>query len=644
MSWLLSKVVNKEDYLKLKSSTVSASSSTSSKVAITPVPPKIDCEELPAKKRSLETVNPRIAKVNFNLTFGCSLFHFHFDQKSNSRQSNFSPGDMESHDEAADILNDHLLSEFGMVEPSRHAMSEPSIFGKRTETWETGSTGSTTGDSGIYDDDDKEYFQLLGSDDAYFSDDDDEAVDIDDDAIEDCGPAFNAITGKFRANDADLRRSAMLQSVSELGQFECSNGNRGKCKFGAHCCAHMEVKEIWDFRSRFWDFESAKAPTTAERAAKINHILTTAFCPVTNEFKFVMEKRNTTRVQVCERSFLTMLRYRGRTSQWERCKAKVRKRQLHNLDKHSAFSLGRQEKSKPKFEVAKAWIRDYCHQQSDILIYQADLKRQGEFIECDDDEIKIKPVPYETVAQVFEEYELTLPSNLPRCKVDCFKRAFSSFTHTSMREEGFVVRLRRCKHNFSTCDICNNAQALLQDKARKWAYGQEDILRKYLKVHLQIQGSERDEEKRAILAARKMNAMGQPEQAFMLFDGFSVHKGVTPKWSRGVYGGRSHTQKEEPKVENRVIAGIVICGEIDTVFVYTVDQLTRGGANLMIEVIRQALSDLGELLKSRSQLVPKILYLQFDNCGENKNKYMMAYCSMLVESKRYVQHKLNVFP
>jgi len=213
-----------------------------------------------------------------------------------------------------------------------------------------------------------------------------------------------------------------------------------------------------------------------------------------------------------------------------------------------------------------------------------------------------------------------------------------------MREEGFGVRLRRCKHNFSTCDICNNAQALLQDKARKWAYGQEDILRKYLKVDLQIQGSERDEEKRAVLAARKMNAMGQPEQAFMLFDGFSIHKGVTPKWSRGVYGGRSHTQKEEPKVENRVIAGIVICGEIDTVFVYTVDQLTRGGANLMIEVIRQALSDLGELLKSRSQLVPKILYLQFDNCGENKNKYMMAYCSMLVESKRYVQHKLNVFP
>jgi len=73
---------------------------------------------------------------------------------------------------------------------------------------------------------------------------------------------------------------------------------------------------------------------------------------------------------------------------------------------------------------------------------------------------------------------------------------------------------------------------------------------------------------------------------------------------------------------------------MDTVFVYTVDQLTRGGANLMIEVIRRALSDLGELLEGEKQLVPNILYLQFDNCGENKNKYMMAYASMLIESCR----------
>ncbi len=55
----------------------------------------------------------------------------------------------------------------------------------------------------------------------------------------------------------------------------------------------------------------------------------------------------------------------------------------------------------------------------------------------------------------------------------------------------------------------------------------------------------------------------------MLFDEFSVVKGVTPKWSRGVFGGRSHTEKGEPKVDNRIIAGIIVCGDQDTVFVYT---------------------------------------------------------------------------
>ncbi len=120
----------------------------------------------------------------------------------------------------------------------------------------------------------------------------------------------------------------------------------------------------------------------------------------------------------------------------------------------------------------------------------------------------------------------------------------------------------------------------------------------------------------------------------MACDCWASKAAVSPKWSRGVYGGKSHTEKEEPKVENRVIAGIVICGHIDTVFVYTVDQLTSGGANLMIEVIRQALSDLGKLLICKGKKLPRILYLQFDNCGENKNKYMMAFCSMLVESRR----------
>jgi hypothetical protein len=52
-----------------------------------------------------------------------------------------------------------------------------------------------------------------------------------------------------------------------------------------------------------------------------------------------------------------------------------------------------------------------------------------------------------------------------------------------------------------------------------------------------------------------------------------------------------------------------------------VDQLIPGGANLSIDIQRLAIQRLGEVLKERyNQEVPKTLYFQFDNCGENKNK------------------------
>ena len=62
----------------------------------------------------------------------------------------------------------------------------------------------------------------------------------------------------------------------------------------------------------------------------------------------------------------------------------------------------------------------------------------------------------------------------------------------------------------------------------------------------------------------------------------------------------------------------------------------------MIEVIRQALSDIGELLKGQDQILPNILDLEFDSCREFKNKFMMAYCSLLVESGRFVMFEVDL--
>ena len=525
-----------------------------------------------------------------------------------------------STEEASDALN-RIVVEAAL---SVHG----SVYDRETEILEN---GSTTNDSGYGDD--PEFYSMLDKTGGDCSDDEEDAINFDDndDVINDCGPLYNNITGNFRVPDDELRRFAMLQPLCELAQAECPKGNRGHCAYGGACCGKMEVREIWELRKNFWCFEDVRAPTSTERNKKITDMLKLFLDLDTLKFNYSLLKANGKRVKVCEKAFLVLLGYRAISGQWNRCKTKVRG--LQRLDSGDEVKH-RQPRSKPRFEAARAWIKLYCDKQSELLIHQAELRREGDFVDVDQVTVKIKSIPYESLKTFYEHYREQVPEQENRCGRSCFDRAFDSFSVTSLKKEGYVGRMRRCKHSFSTCDICNNGDALLKDKNRQFSQGQREILRAYIKTHLDIQDAEREEERTAICKAREVDARGQPKQAFMLFDGFSIFKGVTPKWSRGVYGGKSHTEKEEPKVENRVIAGIVICGHIDSVFVYTVDQLTSGGANLMIEVIRQALSDLGKLLIRKGKKLSRILYLQFDNCGENKNKYMMSFCSMLVESGR----------
>lgn len=76
----------------------------------------------------------------------------------------------------------------------------------------------------------------------------------------------------------------------------------------------------------------------------------------------------------------------------------------------------------------------------------------------------------------------------------------------------------------------------------------------------------------------------------------------------------------------------VACGNVHGIFVYHVDDMIPAGAECMVEVTRQAVSDLRDLLWNKYALnLPRTGIFQFDNCGENKNKYMFCYFTLLVE-------------
>lgn len=107
-----------------------------------------------------------------------------------------------------------------------------------------------------------------------------------------------------------------------------------------------------------------------------------------------------------------------------------------------------------------------------------------------------------------------------------------------------------------------------------------------------------------------------PEYFYMEVDGYTEYKCLTPR----LWQHRS-SKGDTKRMGNRVIGLNVTCGQIDTRFVYSLDDLVYGGANTLIEVMRQAFHDLAGLLANLPGggcKMPRHGFLQFDNCGENK--------------------------
>ena len=150
-----------------------------------------------------------------------------------------------------------------------------------------------------------------------------------------------------------------------------------------------------------------------------------------------------------------------------------------------------------------------------------------------------------------------------------------------------------------------------------------EVIRNFKHLHLDQQAKERRKLDVRKLEALMLDEHGQPIRALLFADFITQYLCRTP-YSKV-------TVKGEQFIETRLCGVEVYCGTIKTVFIYRIDSLVLGGANLMIEVLRQALIDLIALLKEKKLRKPKELGLQFDNCGENKNKELFGYISILIE-------------
>jgi hypothetical protein len=167
--------------------------------------------------------------------------------------------------------------------------------------------------------------------------------------------------------------------------------------------------------------------------------------------------------------------------------------------------------------------------------------------------------------------------------------------------------------NFGVCEICNNIADIMRDGRRNWTQAQREVLKMYRRVHLNQQSAERK-----VLEATKQfcstldSQTGQPKALFFFVDGMTESRGNTPRFL--TEGGReSKNDKNAKHVSSRVIGCEVICGPLNKYIFYTTDNMTGGGSNTMIEVIRQLLFDSEEILTNMNLKRPRVLYLQFDN-------------------------------
>jgi hypothetical protein len=140
-----------------------------------------------------------------------------------------------------------------------------------------------------------------------------------------------------------------------------------------------------------------------------------------------------------------------------------------------------------------------------------------------------------------------------------------------------------------------------------------EAVKKWIRIHLLQQQTERQHADNFLEDCEKeYDERGNPKMALIDIDGQTVITGNTPKWIKV-----TNTQQNNV-IQNRNIGVHIVCGPINEYISISTDNTIPGGANVMIEITRMAIEILAEKLAAIGFVLPKILGVQYDNCGENK--------------------------
>ena len=208
----------------------------------------------------------------------------------------------------------------------------------------------------------------------------------------------------------------------------------------------------------------------------------------------------------------------------------------------------------------------------------------------------VKVIPHRDIKSYFNEYlvycdAFSIPVDMIS-SYPTFRRAYRQFKKDKHAE--YELRLLRCKGSFNTCEICNNSTELLRRDKKiggiKFTEEQRNILLEFRRLHLYQQQQERAKLELRKMKAKEYDARGNPVAALLYGDGMTQFTCLSPRFGETGAGANSH--------ETRFVSFQVVCGPIDTVLTYRTDSMIlESGANIMIELMRQALIDLSKMLE-----------------------------------------------
>ena len=224
------------------------------------------------------------------------------------------------------------------------------------------------------------------------------------------------------------------------------------------------------------------------------------------------------------------------------------------------------------------------------------------------DECDVTVLPYHHAKAIWEEYSDDLSSqNGIFGEPLKLKRFYTIFNKVCVKNK---FRLLRSTGTHVICTVCDAYHSRLR---KVKSLEEREQLKKMRRNHLDKQTLQREK-----YYKHKGKAVANPNKYMsIIFDGMDQKKTHLPVWSR-------YTKDESP-LEQRLI-GVKVHGIRN--YVFLVDASVPGGSNLMIEILRRVLLD----LEAKGELPTKdpVLYLQADNCGENKNKVLFGFLTHLV--------------